>query len=433
MKKLWVIVSVLVLLGLIVGAIAIGCGETKKTEEPTANLTAQALLKKFTGSNIYTSGTNSGNISGKITDMLTGNPLVGTTVSAGGKSATTNSSGNYTLSGATPGEITFSTNASGYENISIVCNSSTINIGLLAENRSPMGTISGKVTDSSGKPVAGARIEAASETYFDEPPTTFTFTDSNGNYIITNEAGSVIVSAISGTVEANNTVTVFGSQYKRINLGTTETVNIQFPANTGTISGAITNSSTLNVLGVIAALVAGKNVLPIGGAGADSIAAGQFNLTVPPTQGTDQFLLVGIGDKTAVYHHSYWDCDYASVSAGQTVSRNLTIQEPVEMVSPAANATGVSAMPTFTWKPGTGTAYDFYILRWWGAEDRTVITPNLSYTLSTSESLASGNYEWDIVGIKVKAIKAVSLSGFDISKVTIDCLSQHLGWPFTVQ
>jgi hypothetical protein len=423
MKKTWILVAVLVMLGLLVGAIAIGCGEVKKEGEPTANLTAQALLKSFTGSNIFTSGTNSGTISGKITDMLTGNPLVGTTVSAGSKSATTNSSGNYTLSGVTPGEVTFSTNASGYEDISIVCNSSTINIGLLAEVRSPTGTISGKVTDSSGQPVSGAVVSAASETYFQETAKS-TITDSNGNYTLTNEAGDVVVIALGHASGV-------ASQYKRINLGASATVNFQYSANSGTISGTITNNSANLSTSFVAGLVVGGTMVSIG---VDPATGGQYSCVVPPTQGSDTYLITGFGWKSAGGQW-FWPCDYVSVSAGQTLTRNFTVQEPIQQVSPTDEAV-VSATPTLTWQAGTGSTFDFYILDVYASiypsskRIRRIITENLSYTLSAAESLTSGDYFWSIAGFNVTG--AYSISSFDPSKITIAYYSQHAEYDFTV-
>jgi hypothetical protein len=430
MKKTWVLAAVLVLLGLLVGAIAIGCGEAKKEEEAVANLTAQALLKSVTRSNIFTSGTNSGSISGKITDMLTGNPLIGASVSAGGKSATTNSSGNYTLSGVTPGTVTFSTNASGYEDISIVCNSSTINIGLLAENRSPMGTISGKVTDSSGNPVSGARVQAVSETYFDEPPVTETYTDSNGNYTLTNEAGAVVVCANSYTIEAAAT-RIIASQYKRLNLGTAATLNLQYPANTGTISGTVNNISTdLNNTRFGAMLIAGGSGVFIGEV---PTTGGQYSCAVPPTQGSDKYLAVGYGSKTTASHfyHAY---DYVSVSAGQTVTRNFTVKEPIQQVGPTDEAV-VSTTPTFTWKPATGTTFDFYFVYLYSSATskivRTISTQNLSYTVPASVSMNPGNYYWIVNGIKVS--NPANLSNFNQLLLTIVASSQHGVRDFTVQ
>ena len=56
----------------------------------------------------------SGSLTGKVTNISTGGALSGATVSWSGGSATTNSSGVYTLSNVTPGTLNFTATATGY-------------------------------------------------------------------------------------------------------------------------------------------------------------------------------------------------------------------------------------------------------------------------------------------------------------------------------
>ncbi|MBU0672746.1 MAG: carboxypeptidase-like regulatory domain-containing protein, partial [Candidatus Margulisbacteria bacterium] len=64
-------------------ALAVGCGQVVSNEE-TGNEEVRSTGKT---------------ISGQITDLTSGAPLPGALIYAGGKTTTTNSSGNYTLEG----------------------------------------------------------------------------------------------------------------------------------------------------------------------------------------------------------------------------------------------------------------------------------------------------------------------------------------------
>ena len=90
------------------------------------------------GSTDTTGGTTNGgstsgsrSISGKLTNALTGAPLVGVTVSAAGKSTTTTSDGSYTLTGLPDtGTITVSYTISGYTTVSQDVTDTTVPISV---------------------------------------------------------------------------------------------------------------------------------------------------------------------------------------------------------------------------------------------------------------------------------------------------------------
>lgn len=418
MKRWLGLAAVLVSLGLLVGMVAVGCGQGGGGGTPVADPTAQALSKQSFRSDISTSGTNSGTISGKITNMLTGDPVSGVAVAAGGKSATTDSSGNYSLSGATEGTVTFATTHPDFENISVVCNSSGIGIGLLPKNRSPKGTIYGTVKDASGDPVIGAAVIAASSTYFQES-STIAITGADGSYTMSTEAGDVVVVVGTATPEGSDMRTN-AVQYAKVTLaeGSSLEVNLQFPADQGTISGNVNNTSSplLTNGSVGAMLIVGNAAVGMGGYYSSSSIT-SYSFAVPPTQGSDIFLLLAGGGS----NRYYWDADYTAVSAGQTVTKNFTIGNPVQMVSPLSGAT-VTSTPTLSWEAGDGNNFDVYLIKIFQGSSttglvRNILTEGTSYTLTSAEALAAGSYGWFVAGYEINGY--TSISSFNLSELTI--------------
>lgn len=430
----WFIVGIcLAVVGFLVlsGLFVISCSSIQQeTATLAASATAQAVTKSLLRSNIATSGTNSGTISGTITDLITENPLAGVSVEADGIKTTTNSSGNYALTGLTAGSINVVITATGYENISIRCNSSIVNVALLPDERSPSGTLTGVLTDASGNPVANAGIFAASSTYFQETANR-TVTDALGRFTLETDAGDVLIVASSITVESG-VMKGIASAYRRLTLvaGSTQEVNIQFPADQPTISGTVTNTTTLTKEGFYATPVAGNAMMIAGG---HFYGVSSYNSAIPITQGSDRlFVFAGAGS-----NRWYWDGDYVTVSSGENITKNFTIGNPIELTSPVSNA-DVTSTPTFTWELGTGNSFDFYIVDIWtqvsptqNIRVRRMFTEDTSYVLSGGEALAAGTYTWSISGFEVEDYTRTS--HFVPSEMTIDNWSQDtINGSFTI-
>lgn len=109
---------------------------------------------------ILISATNLYSISGRVTDA-DGNVISGVTISAGAAgSATTDSNGNYTISGLTAGTYTLTPSKSGY---SFTPARRTVSVSSNVTGQDFVGTIltysiSGQVTDGNGNPISSATI-----------------------------------------------------------------------------------------------------------------------------------------------------------------------------------------------------------------------------------------------------------------------------------
>ena len=83
----------------------------------------------------------SANLSGQVTDKSTSAALANILVTAGGYSTSTNSSGNYSLLGLTPGTYTVRFTADGYDTVSqsktLVAGNNTLNVAMTAVGEQP--------------------------------------------------------------------------------------------------------------------------------------------------------------------------------------------------------------------------------------------------------------------------------------------------------
>ena len=119
-----------------------------------------------------------------VTDNETNQPIAGATVTIGEETAVTDSDGTYTISNATAGEQTITTEANGYEpyhlTVTVVENQTiTHNITLTAVFDVAYGTVTGVVRNGSNpwNPIPGATVTLAGKT---------TTTGADGAYLLTN-------------------------------------------------------------------------------------------------------------------------------------------------------------------------------------------------------------------------------------------------------
>jgi ELWxxDGT repeat protein len=176
-------------------------------------------------------------ISGRVTDGA-GNGVAGVTVSAGERSATTDASGFYALSGLPTGVYTLTATRSGYQ-ITPASRTVTVNDHLNGQDFTATlltYTIGGRVTDGAGNGVAGVTVSAGERS---------ATTDASGFY------------ALSGLPTGVYTLTATRSGYQITPASRTVTVNDHLSGQdftatllTYTIGGRVTDSAGNGVAGV---------------------------------------------------------------------------------------------------------------------------------------------------------------------------------------
>lgn len=114
-------------------------------------------------------------VSGTVTDE-SGDPIEGATVEVGDQSATTDSTGDYSIAAVETGSQPYSVSVDGYENTD---GTVTVEEGgtTLDESLQALYTVSGQVTDTNGNGLDGATVTVGGES---------TTTDGNGNFAVGN-------------------------------------------------------------------------------------------------------------------------------------------------------------------------------------------------------------------------------------------------------
>jgi hypothetical protein len=213
----------------------------------------QHLTKTLTGISVTAGQTTtqdialdrSGVITGTVTNPANGQPVSGASILATSSSgafsvASTDSSGTYILNtnlttGSYVVEASYGSSFDANPSVSVVAGQVTLNINFQL-TVTPSGTISGKVTNSTG-PMSNAYVTAEGTGGANS-----NFTDSNGNYVISTDLGA-------GTYTVTVTATGYVSQH-RTGVSVTAnqvTPNINFTlaaAPSGSISGQILSSQT---------------------------------------------------------------------------------------------------------------------------------------------------------------------------------------------
>jgi thermitase len=160
-----------------------------------------------------------GSIAGKVTDATGGLPIAGASLSDGTRTASTDASGQYTITGVPEGTYTVEASAAGdsasSQAVSVVAGQTTTANFALAKLPSP-GSIAGKITDSAdGSPIAGAtvsdRVRMGS-------------TDANGQYIISGvpEGIYTVTASAAGYSTSSQTVSVSAGQTSTANFALTK-------------------------------------------------------------------------------------------------------------------------------------------------------------------------------------------------------------------
>ena len=218
---------------------------------------------------------DTGTVSGRVTDP-TGNGVAGVTVTAGGKTATTDANGNYSIAGVPTGSTSISVVRSSVPAGYSVSGPLTRNVttsglsGIDFSTTRETGTVSGRVTDPSGNGVAGVTVTAGGKT---------AVTDVDGYYSIAGvPTGSVSV-AVSDGVPAGYSVS--GAQQENLTTSGVSGVDFSTTRETGTVSGRITDDKG-NGVGGVTVTIGGKSATtnPDGTYTIDEVPAGQQDVEV---------------------------------------------------------------------------------------------------------------------------------------------------------
>jgi len=233
---------------------------------------------------------NPGTITGTVTDGSTAQPLSSASVTlAAGPTGTTNSAGQYTLTGVAEGTYTVSVTATGYAttSLSITVGPGTTITQNFALQPNP-GTITGAVTDAStNQAVSGATVSYS------------------GGSATTSAAGMY---TLNNVPEGSYTVTVsatgYASQSPNVSVGPggTTSQNVALQPNPGSITGTITDASSKQpIQGATAA--DGTSTTTTNAAGQysfSSLAEGGYTITISATNYGGQSQPVQVGPGAAV-------------------------------------------------------------------------------------------------------------------------------------
>jgi protocatechuate 3,4-dioxygenase beta subunit len=345
-------------------------------------------------------------ISGKVTDT-SGKALAGICVSAAGAGpngqnlgATTNSNGMYAITGlpANTYTVTFSA-CSGADYVSKTIANVQVTPGNTAIENASLATggiISGKVTDSAGKPLVGACVGAILSGTDQGPGAT---TGSGGTYTIAGLPSGTYSVQFNGCSAGNyvgktiNGVKVAAAQTA------TESASLALG---GTISGKVTDSSGKPLAGIcVSAFLSGSQA----GAGANTDSTGAYTFSgLAPGTYTVTFASCGVGN------YATQTLPAVQVTAGKTTTQNAKLAPGGTISGKVTNSSAkpiagacVSAVASGTSQgPGTSTdANGNYTLNGLGTGTYTV----------EFDACGAGNYAVQtITGVKVTAGKATTLN-----------------------
>ena len=289
-----------------------------------------SVTSGFTATTNFSLSPLIGTISGTVTSS-TGAVIPNATVSYSGGSttATSNSSGAYTLNVA-PGTYSVTATTAGYQSATwqnvTVTNGTTTTLNVVLTQ---LGTISGTVTTSTGAGIANATVSYSG----------------GSATATTNASGAYTLSVPPGTYSVTVTATGYQTSTQQnvtVTSGATTTSNFSLSASVGTISGTVTSAAGAAIANATVSYSGGTATATTNSSGAYtlSVAPGTYNVTATATgyqSSTQQNVTVTIGTTTTV--------NFSLVQSAGTVSGKVT------------NASGVAiANASISYSGGTTTA-----------------------------------------------------------------------------
>ncbi len=239
----------------------------------------------------YLSTQQPGSISGTVTNT-SGAGISNATVWYSGGTTKTDSNGNYSFSNVPVGSYTVTGSQVGYQsasnqNLSVTSGSNAVSNLVLTATSS--GTISGIVTNMSGAAIVGAIIS------YSGGSTTAT----------TNSAGSYTLAVAPGTYSVTASASGFlASTQPNVSVTSNSTTTVNFAlAQSGTISGTVTNSAGTGLANATVSYSGGSATATTnsGGAYTLSVAPGTYSVTASATgyqSSTQSNVIVSIGATT---------------------------------------------------------------------------------------------------------------------------------------
>lgn len=266
-------------------------------------------------------------LTGVVTDVNTGTPLSGVSVSAEGKTATTDATGSYSLAGLTVGPVTVNFSKQGYKaksvSITLVAGQNTLNMTM--NNR---GTITGTVRDSvTHVAIAGVSVQISSYSAITGPAGTYSITMPSGNY-------TAVISK-SGYVTQNQPVTVYPEETRPLDIDL-----VQEYAQEGVIQGRVTDVNTGN--GISGAQVQAGSYLATTnyqGYYSMNVANGSYNVTATASGYNSQTKQVTVTTGTIKTVDFALSPTQVNPGVGQGYVRNASNNQPIAGVKIWINET----------------------------------------------------------------------------------------------
>jgi galactose oxidase-like protein/carboxypeptidase family protein len=342
-----------------------------------------------------------GTITGLVTNAA-GAALAGATVSGGGVTTTTSSTGSYTLANVPAGEVQITASKSGYNSVSefVSVSSGSTSTAPTLQLSSGTGTITGVVKNSGGNLLGGATVAYSGGS---------TLTNSSGAYTLNGVPASTVqlTASFSSYTDAHQTVTVPASGSVTANFVLTSTW-------TGTLQGSVTNSVT-------GAAISGAKIAVNNGAVTLTDSTGSYKMTnVAPGSYTLTASASGYGSATSTVSVGTNATVNASFkltpnsSAGTVtgkvtnISNGAAIYGATVKYSGASTTTNTSGIYTLSGVPAgtytfTGSA-NGYLSRSFSASVSSGTTTTLNFPLATAGK----------IGGKVTTTTGTALSGVTV-------------------
>lgn len=295
-----------------------------------------------------------GTIQGTITNASTGAAISGATVSYSGGSATTNSSGQYSLTGVQAGTYTVKASASGFlPNTGSVAVTAGGTVAL-SFPIATAGILSGTVQNSSGTALSSAAVSIAGGVIAQN----LSYSGSSFNTSWIPVGNYTVTCSSSGYVTQQSSVTLAA--------GATVTVACSLKPQTGTISGQITNASTgTGISGATVSFSGGSTTTNSSGSyGFTGVQPGTYTLTA-----TSSGFLTNTGS--------------ASVSSGAVTTTNVKIATAGILTGTVKSTSGAKLSSAKVTVTGGVISQS---LSYTGGSFDTSWIPVGSYTISCSSS-----------------------------------------------
>lgn len=413
MRKVYIFVGVVFLLGLVFAIGMIGCGKVVDSSSDSSELkngtifTGKNSVKTYgdvRSSSIQTKATSS--ISGYVYDAVSNSPISGVHIFVDGVIvATSDATGAYTASGVSAGDVTIlavypvstynsseGRNVLNYSTISVVTKATKIDFYLfpLAEYAAlGKGDLEVAIKDDNGNPIEDAWAYFGQVTYK-------TFPELRGNTTASNSFGVATIASVSaGSIIGTAGKAGLGAGYMTSPIvnsaGGTTTATITIPSNQGTIGGTVALPSGFTLSS--ANLMPPTTSLPFWYTTSGSVDSSSATYSAMAPAGSNYKLFVSVSGP------NNRSCGVIvpniTVNANQTTTNNISTvyESPLTISLVTASATSV-LFADVSWTAPTSWTPDGYVVyffswnpgvQWYGVTKGTSISiPKFSSLTSTT-------------------------------------------------